>query len=139
MACLARLLAVQFLPALAGAELDRDQHGGEQRDAGGYEEREPVPVGQRAGHARADGVRGAGGGRRGQDREPDREAIARSEAQIIETFEGQTSAVYTSARLLDDGVIDPRDTRRVIGLTLAVCHAGRRRALNPKSFGVGRS
>ena len=71
--------------------------------------------------------------------EPDREALARTEAQIIDTFERQTSAVYTSARLLDDGVIDPRDTRRVLGLTLAVCSAAQRRRLNPKSFGIGRS
>ena len=78
-------------------------------------------------------------GARAQGREPDRSAIARSEAEIIETFERQTSAIHTSARLLDDGVIDPRDTRRVSGLVLAVCDAARRRKLNPKSFGVGRS
>jgi geranyl-CoA carboxylase beta subunit len=76
---------------------------------------------------------------RARGREPDREALARTEAQIIDTFERQTSAVYTSARLLDDGVIDPRDTRRVLGLTLAVCSAAQRRRLNPKSFGIGRS
>ena len=71
--------------------------------------------------------------------ELDREALARTEAEIVETFESQTSAIYTSARLLDDGVIDPRDTRRVVGFSLAVCDAARSRRLNPKSFGVNRA
>jgi geranyl-CoA carboxylase beta subunit len=73
-----------------------------------------------------------------QGRELDRVALAATEARIIETFEGQTSAVYTSARLLDDGVIDPRDTRRVLGLTLAVCLSALERRVRPTSFGVGR-
>ena len=71
--------------------------------------------------------------------EPDRAALAETEARIVETFESQTSAIYTSARLLDDGVIDPRDTRRVLGLTLAVCASALRRRLNSTSFGVGRA
>ncbi|MBX3509719.1 MAG: acyl-CoA carboxylase subunit beta [Hyphomonadaceae bacterium] len=69
----------------------------------------------------------------------DAEALARMEGQIIDTFERQTSAAYTSARLLDDGVIDPRDTRRAVALALSVCNAARRRVLRPLSFGVGRA
>jgi geranyl-CoA carboxylase beta subunit len=69
----------------------------------------------------------------------DRETSSKTEAAIIETFESQTSAVYTSARMLDDGIIDPRDTRFVIGLTLSICNAARKRKLNPKSFGVARA
>jgi 3-methylcrotonyl-CoA carboxylase beta subunit len=34
-------------------------------------------------------------------------------------FERESSAVFSSARLWDDGVIDPADTRRVLGMSLA--------------------
>ena len=59
-------------------------------------------------------------------------------AEIIKTFERQTSAFYTSGLLLDDGVIDPRHTRAVLGLTLDVCMSARRRDLNPMQFAVAR-
>jgi geranyl-CoA carboxylase beta subunit len=67
---------------------------------------------------------------RARGSEPDR-------AQV-ETFERQTSAFYTSGRLLDDGVIDPRDTRRVLGLVLALFRRAGRVALHSLDFGVAR-
>ena len=75
---------------------------------------------------------------RARGAEPDTAAIAATRARVIETFESQTSAFYTSGAVLDDGVIDPRDTRAVLGFTLDICRAARRRALSPLSFGVGR-
>ncbi len=69
---------------------------------------------------------------------PDTAAIAATRARVIETFESQTSAFYTSGAVLDDGVIDPRDTRAVLGFTLDMCRTARHRALSPLSFGVGR-
>ncbi len=36
-------------------------------------------------------------------------------------FEDQGNPIYATARLWDDGVIDPRDTRRVLGLALDAC------------------
>ncbi|MBL8064392.1 MAG: methylcrotonoyl-CoA carboxylase [Chthonomonadaceae bacterium] len=39
-------------------------------------------------------------------------------APILAKYEEEASAYYSSARLWDDGVIDPVDTRRVIGLGL---------------------
>jgi 3-methylcrotonyl-CoA carboxylase beta subunit len=44
-------------------------------------------------------------------------------APIREQFERQGHPYYASARLWDDGVIDPADTRRVLGLTLALTRA----------------
>jgi 3-methylcrotonyl-CoA carboxylase beta subunit len=38
---------------------------------------------------------------------------------IIDDFEAQAHPYYASARLWDDGIIDPRDTRRVLGLALS--------------------
>ncbi len=44
-------------------------------------------------------------------------------APIIERYESEGSPYFSTARLWDDGVIDPRDTRRVlaIGLQAAAC------------------
>jgi 3-methylcrotonyl-CoA carboxylase beta subunit len=41
-------------------------------------------------------------------------------APIREQYERQGHPYYATARLWDDGVIDPADTRRVLGLALAV-------------------
>ena len=74
--------------------------------------------------------------RRGE--EPDEAAIQAREKQIVEHFTAQESAFYTSGRVLDHGVIDPRDTRAVLGMALDTCHEAQRRELNPNSFGVAR-
>jgi 3-methylcrotonyl-CoA carboxylase beta subunit len=42
-------------------------------------------------------------------------------AQLREQYEHQGQPYYATARLWDDGVIDPLDTRRVLGLALGVC------------------
>lgn len=68
----------------------------------------------------------------------DTQAIAAMREQVIATFERQTGAFYTSGRLLDDGVIDPRDTRSVLAMALATCHEARARIVNPVQFGVAR-
>ncbi len=59
--------------------------------------------------------------------------------EIVATFERQTPAFYTSGLLLDDGVIDPRDTRTVLSFALSVCEEASRRVLRPLSFGVARA
>ena len=41
-------------------------------------------------------------------------------------------------RLLNHGVIDPRDTRRVLGFCLATCLESRERTLQANTFGVAR-
>ena len=58
--------------------------------------------------------------------------------RIIDNFERQQSALVTSASMLDDGIIDPRDTRKVLGLTLSICKEARLRQVQPNSFGVAR-
>jgi geranyl-CoA carboxylase beta subunit len=66
---------------------------------------------------------------------------ARMEAlrrQIIANFEQQMDVFATSGRLLDDGVIDPRETRAVLALALAVCAEERRRTPRPVQFSVAR-
>jgi geranyl-CoA carboxylase beta subunit len=77
-------------------------------------------------------------GAKARGQEADRAEVDKLYAAVVETFEKQTAAVHHSARVLDDGVIDPRDTRRIVGFCLSVAHAGRRRTVQPLSFGVGR-
>ena len=68
----------------------------------------------------------------------DEAALAAQEKAIIHTFESQQGATITSGLMLDDGVIDPRDTRAVLGLCLRLCDASARRSLRPIQFGVAR-
>lgn len=78
----------------------------------------------------------AGMRRKGLD--VDAAAISAMREQVMATFEKQTGVFYTSGRLLDDGVIDPRDTRKVLAMALATCREARDRTLNPVQFGVAR-
>jgi 3-methylcrotonyl-CoA carboxylase beta subunit len=48
--------------------------------------------------------------------EAEREAF---EAPILETYEREGSPYFSTARLWDDGIIDPLDTRRVLALGIA--------------------
>jgi acetyl-CoA carboxylase carboxyltransferase component len=57
-------------------------------------------------------------------------------APTLETYEHQGSPYYSTARLWDDGIIDPVDTRRVLGLGLAA--AVRNAPIPETSFGVFR-
>ncbi len=54
---------------------------------------------------------------------------------IREQYEQQGNPVYASARLWDDGIIDPADTRRVLGLGLS---ASLNAPIEPARFGVFR-
>ncbi len=54
---------------------------------------------------------------------------------IRQQYEEQGSPYYSTARLWDDGIIDPADTRRVLGLALDVVS---RQALPETSFGLFR-
>ncbi len=51
----------------------------------------------------------------------EKEKLDAMKAQIIGVFDGQMDVFSTSARVLDDGVIDPRDTRSVLSEVLAIC------------------
>ena len=56
-------------------------------------------------------------------------------APIREQFDRQSTAYYSTARLWDDGIIDPADTRTVLGLALA---AAANAPLEPVNNGVFR-
>ena len=57
---------------------------------------------------------------------------------IVAVFEAQADAFYTSGLLLDDGVIDPRDTRSVLAASLSICADAKTRRPEAMQFGVAR-
>jgi geranyl-CoA carboxylase beta subunit len=50
----------------------------------------------------------------------------------------EAAALFGTARLWDDGIIDPRDMRRILGLCLAIAREADARVLRPNTFGVAR-
>ncbi len=77
---------------------------------------------------RRDGIEAGGG----QWSAEDEEAF---KAPIRDQYERQGHPYYASARLWDDGVIDPADTRRVLSLALS---ASLNAPIEPQRFGVFR-
>jgi geranyl-CoA carboxylase beta subunit len=69
---------------------------------------------------------------------PDEAALAQMSEAIRSRLDQESSATFGTARLWDDGVIDPRDTRRVLGLCLDLTREAAQRTLRPNHFGVAR-
>jgi len=61
--------------------------------------------------------------------------VAALQEQVRAQYELQGNPYYSSARLWDDGVIDPLDTRTAVGLALSACANA---PLAPVSYGVFR-
>lgn len=81
-------------------------------------------------------VRRARAARKGEpfDEEEDRQIV-----ELVEAAQEQSSLALTATGAVsDDGIIDPRDTRRVLGLCLAIAAEAERRVLRPNAFGVAR-
>lgn len=56
-------------------------------------------------------------------------------APILSDYEKKSSSIFSSARLWDDGILDPADTRKILGRALSIVSA---RFLERKPFGVFR-
>jgi len=52
----------------------------------------------------------------------DADEDARLTAAVEDRSEKESLALYATGRVADDGIIDPRDTRTVLGITLSTCH-----------------
>lgn len=70
--------------------------------------------------------------------EAEEKMLAAARSNIVKQFDRESHAFAATARLFDDGLIDPRDTRRVLGLCLSICNEARRRDVKPNSFGIAR-
>lgn len=71
----------------------------------------------------------------GRGEEWSAEAEDAFKAPIKEQYEAQGSPYYSTARLWDDGIIDPADTRDIVGMALQVCS---QTPLPETSFGLFR-
>ena len=70
--------------------------------------------------------------------EPDEEALAAQEKGLAHVFDSQSDAFYCSGHLMDDGMIDPRNMRKTLGLLLETVREARHRTVRPNSFGIAR-
>ena len=76
----------------------------------------------------------ASAARKGVTIDPD--FLASQKAKFIDQVEDQSDAFYVSAHVLDDGIIDPRQTRNVVGFCLSVIHSGS--TTGTTEFGISR-
>ncbi len=60
---------------------------------------------------------------------------AQFKTPTLEKYEKESSAYFSSARLWDDGIIDPADTRKILVLGLS---AARNAPLKPQAYGIFR-
>lgn len=60
------------------------------------------------------------------------------ELVTAQKLDSQSTALYGTANLWDDGLIDPRDSRTLLGFLLDICHEAARRPLKTNHFGVAR-
>jgi geranyl-CoA carboxylase beta subunit len=70
--------------------------------------------------------------------EVDQARLDAMEKRIVDHFDSQMSVFTTSARLLDDGVIDPRDTRELLCKVLSICRDAELRQPQKMQFSVAR-
>ncbi len=66
------------------------------------------------------------------------EALAAMSDALRNRLDAESDVLFGTARLWDDGVISPCDTRRVLGLCLAIARDAEQRTLRPNTFGVAR-
>jgi acetyl-CoA carboxylase carboxyltransferase component len=76
----------------------------------------------------------AGAERRGI--EVDEDALAAGTKAVEDQIENESDAFVSSGELWDDGMIDPRDTRTVLGIALSACHSNE--VAGSRQFGVFR-
>jgi geranyl-CoA carboxylase beta subunit len=70
--------------------------------------------------------------------EPDYPTMEAKAAAIRASYDRESTALFATARLWDDGIIDPRDTRAVLLHCLETIAIGQARTLNPSTFGTAR-
>jgi geranyl-CoA carboxylase beta subunit len=69
---------------------------------------------------------------------PDRLKLDAMSERVVTSYDRESTALFATARLWDDGLIDPRDTRQVLSFCLATAMEGERRVTYRNTFGVAR-
>lgn len=75
---------------------------------------------------------------RGAGQPADPAQLEAMKQNIVKLFDKQSHPFKVSGRMVDDGLIDPRDSRRVLAMTLSICREARARVVKPNSFGIAR-
>ncbi|WP_286715435.1 acyl-CoA carboxylase subunit beta [Thalassolituus sp. UBA2009] len=70
--------------------------------------------------------------------EPDEKMLTQLEQMTAAKLEMGSTALFGTARLWDDGLIDPRDTRTLLMHLLSICYEAQQRPLRPNTFGIAR-
>ena len=70
--------------------------------------------------------------------EPDEKMLDQIEQMTAAKLEAGSTALFGTARIWDDGLIDPRDTRKLMIMLLDMCDEEKHRSLQGNSFGVSR-
>ncbi len=70
--------------------------------------------------------------------EVDEAKLDETERAVVQAMEERSHAYANTARVWDDGMIDPRDTREILAFVLSVCTEADQRAVNENSFGIAR-
>ncbi|MCL4104438.1 UNVERIFIED_CONTAM: hypothetical protein GTU68_047400 [Idotea baltica] len=68
----------------------------------------------------------------------DTNALDAMEQGVVDTMEAKSRALVNTARVWDDGMIDPRDTREILAAILDICRDSDVRKVQPNSWGVAR-
>lgn len=71
-------------------------------------------------------------------KEADPKMLDMIEQATADKLDKGSTALYGTARLWDDGLIDPRDTRKVLAFLLDICREAQQRPLISNTFGVAR-
>jgi geranyl-CoA carboxylase beta subunit len=69
---------------------------------------------------------------------PDEKMLDQIEQMTAAKLEAGSTALFGTARIWDDGLIDPRDTRKLLVMLLDMCDEEKHRILQGNSFGVSR-
>jgi geranyl-CoA carboxylase beta subunit len=73
-----------------------------------------------------------------EGKEADPKMLDMLETVTAQKLDSQSTALYGTASLWDDGLIDPRDTRKLLGYLLDICAEAAVRPLKTTTFGVAR-
>lgn len=63
------------------------------------------------------------------------ESIGAKGNDLVKQFEKESTVYYSTSRLWDDGIVDPKDTRKVLGLLFSVVY---RKEEQKNNFGIFR-
>jgi geranyl-CoA carboxylase beta subunit len=68
----------------------------------------------------------------------DQEMLDDIENDVMDSITSKSNALANTARIWDDGIIDPKDTRNILAFVLSTSKESRERSVNKNTFGIGR-